>query len=142
MRSTFSAILASLALLLLISFAPFSNAQSPNCHACIQRTIPTIANCTSLTPTQLDSLDKAIHGIKLFPESSGFRTAEPAAFECLSQLMWDIVHYKASLWSKCLDPAAGCPWPEMMQYMTIIPRIAAVYGAKNPPAQVLVDPPQ
>ncbi|KAG0085333.1 hypothetical protein BGZ93_007891 [Podila epicladia] len=138
MRSSWS-ILASLALffVLAISSSSFTSAQSPNCHACIKRIVPTVANCTTLTPAQLNTVDLAIHGHKFGEESSTFKTTEPAAFECLTALMWDSVHYKASLWSKCLDPASSCPWAEMMQYMTIIPRMAAVYGAKNPPLNKL-----
>ncbi|KAI9232054.1 MAG: hypothetical protein BYD32DRAFT_429321 [Podila humilis] len=136
MRSTWS-MLASLALILIFTLASSTSAQSDTCHACIKKTAPTVTNCTTLTPTQIDTLDKAIHGAKLYEESSGFRVAEPAVFECLSALMWDSVHYKAVLWSKCLDPAAACSWTEMMQYMTIIPRMAAVYGAKNPPVSSL-----
>ncbi|KAF9308825.1 hypothetical protein BG003_010559 [Podila horticola] len=143
MRSSWS-ILASLALFLVLSLSSssFTSAQSPNCHACIKRVVPTVANCTTLTPAQLNTVDLAIHGHKFGEESSTFKTTEPAAFQCLAALMWDSVHYKATLWGKCLDPAASCPWSEMVQYMTIIPRMAAIYGVPNPPAQVLVDPPQ
>jgi len=61
--------------------------------------------------------------------------AEPVVFHCLTAMMWDIVHYKATLWDKCLDPGVGCPWSEMMHYMEMIPKIASIYGASEPPVR-------
>ncbi|KAF9427854.1 hypothetical protein BGZ94_004007 [Podila epigama] len=139
MRSSWFSTLVSLALSLIILVActpSLITAQSDNCHACIQRTIPTVKECTSINPTQQALLDDLIHGKKLPDYTSSYSslaTKDPVTFACLEGLMWDSVHYKAQLWSKCLDPAAACPWTEMMQYMTIITRMAAVYGAKNPP---------
>ncbi|KAG0046839.1 hypothetical protein BGZ83_007994 [Gryganskiella cystojenkinii] len=128
-------LLLCLSALLLPSFFLNSqiSAQSPNCHNCIKRAIPKIGNCTALTPTQLTTLDTLLHGAKLYSNASLFRVNEPAAFDCLVSLMWDIVHYKATLWDQCLDPGVGCPWLEMMHYFTIIPRIASLYGVNDPP---------
>ncbi|KAI7819196.1 hypothetical protein BC939DRAFT_460527 [Gamsiella multidivaricata] len=118
-----------------------TSAQSDNCHSCIKRAIPSIPDCVGLSTAQLSTLDTIMHGNDVYDKVEQFRTAEPAAFKCLDAMMWDILHYKAKFWSQCLEPKAACSWSEMMQYLTIIPRISGVYGVKNLPAQVLIDGP-
>ncbi|KAG0326332.1 hypothetical protein BGZ99_009684 [Dissophora globulifera] len=110
--------------------------------ACIHGSIPFVADCTSLTQTQLATLDSVIHGVRVYTNIGDYRTKDPGAFGCLKSLMWDVVHYNANLWSTCLDPETRCSWHEMMHYLEMIPKIAASYGVPNPPAQVLVNPPQ
>ncbi|KAI1320843.1 hypothetical protein EDD11_009800 [Mortierella claussenii] len=119
-----------------------ASAQSANCHACIRRVTPTITNCTGLTTTQLGTVDSVIHGVKLFAGIDDYLSKDPAGFRCVSAMMWDIVRYRGHLWSNCLNPTTACPWAEMMQYLTMIPKIASIYGAQNPPAAILVDPPK
>ncbi|KAI1320922.1 hypothetical protein EDD11_009245 [Mortierella claussenii] len=141
-RSALSPLFLLLAITLsVLSSLSFTSAQSDKCHACILKAIPTVANCTSLTATQLATLDKVILGETAGTTVSGYKTSDAAGFTCLTALMWDIVEYKAQLWGKCLDPTNGCPWPEMMQWLEMIPKIAAIYGSPNPPAQVLKDGP-
>ncbi|CAO3574243.1 unnamed protein product [Mortierella alpina] len=114
---------------------------STNCHACIRKAIPTVENCTSLTAPQLDLLDKVILGQEVVTSTELYKTQDPAGYICLTAMMWDIVEYKAKLWGTCLDPTNACPWSEMMQWLEMIPKIASIYGVKNPPAQVLKDGP-
>ncbi|KAF9098574.1 hypothetical protein BGX23_005877 [Mortierella sp. AD031] len=140
--SPFTLCLSTLVLLLLsLSLITPTTAQTHNCYSCIQKTIPTIGNCTSFTPVQYTTIDKLIHGNELFNTTSDFRKGDPPAFQCVTALMWDVVHYKASFWSKCLEPAKACSWAEMMQYLEIIPKIASIYGVQNPPASILIDAP-
>ncbi|GJJ68374.1 hypothetical protein EMPS_00720 [Entomortierella parvispora] len=136
MRVSTFASWASITILALSS--SFVSAQSDPCHACILKAIPSVGNCTSLTSTQLSTLDTVILG-QAPPGGSvdSFKTANPQGFACLNSLMWDIVEYKGQLWGQCLDPTSSCPWAEMMQWLEMIPKIAAIYGAPNPPAQVL-----
>ncbi|KAK3832838.1 MAG: hypothetical protein J3R72DRAFT_453719 [Linnemannia gamsii] len=144
MRSTFEDKFLAFAILsvLWVFFAFSVAAQSPNCYNCIQKNIPKIQNCTSLTPKQYATLEKVMYGVKLYETSSEYVLADPAGHSCLVSLMWDIVHYKAQLWSTCLDPVAVCSWNEMMLYMGLIPRIASVYGAQNVPAPQLIAAPE
>ncbi|KAG0018542.1 hypothetical protein BGZ82_000406 [Podila clonocystis] len=138
MRSSFSFLVALISTLIaLTSFT--TQAQSTNCHACIQKAIPAVNNCTTLTPTQLTTVDAIIHGADKDPSS--FKTQDPASFNCLVGLMWDSIQYKGQLWGQCLSPDTACPWAEMMQYLEMIPRTAAVFGAPSPPAQVLLNGP-
>ncbi|KAF9896506.1 hypothetical protein BX616_007310, partial [Lobosporangium transversale] len=139
-RSLFLACLST-GLVLLLSSSSFSSsssiyfvsAQSQNCHSCIKRTVPLVDNCSALTPAQYQTLDKLIHGAKVHENIGVYHREDPKGFDCLVALMWDIVHYKAKLWGACLDPKTACPWGEMMHYFTIIPKIASIYGAQNPP---------
>ncbi|KAG0273699.1 hypothetical protein BGZ95_010502 [Linnemannia exigua] len=126
-----------LALLALVSVS----AQSTNCHACIRKAVPLVSNCTSLSTAQLDNLDKVMIGSPVYSAVDQFKTTDAAGFGCLTALMWDSVQYKGKLWNACLDPANSCPWAEMMQWMEIIPKLASIYGAPSPPAQVLVGAP-
>ncbi|KAF9385286.1 hypothetical protein CPB97_004949 [Podila verticillata] len=136
MRSSLSFLVVIISTL--IALTGFSaQAQSTNCHACIQKAIPTVANCTTLTATQLTTIDTIIHGADV----SNFQTQDPTSFSCLVALMWDSIQYKGELWGTCLNPDTACPWAEMMQYLEMIPRTAAIYGAPNPPAQVLLNGP-
>ncbi|KAF9943018.1 hypothetical protein BGZ67_008649 [Mortierella alpina] len=130
-----------LLLVLLACSIPAISAQSTNCHACIRKAIPTVENCTSLTAPQLDLLDKVILGQEVVTSTELYRTQDPAGYSCLTAMMWDIVEYQAKLWGTCLDPTNSCPWSEMMQWLEMIPKIASIYGVKNPPAQVLKDGP-
>ncbi|KAF9908587.1 RNA helicase [Linnemannia zychae] len=107
-----------------------------------KKTIPKIQNCTSLTPKQYNMLEKVMYGVKLYETSSQYAIADPTGYSCLVSIMWDVVYYKAQLWSHCLDPVAVCSWNEMMLYMGLIPRIASVYGAQNVPAPQLIDGPK
>ncbi|KAG0338388.1 hypothetical protein BG000_004061 [Podila horticola] len=138
MRSSFSFLVVLISTLIALT-AFTTQAQSTNCHTCIQKAIPAVANCTTLTPTQLTTVDDIIHGANKDPSS--FKTQDPASFNCLVGLMWDSIQYKGQLWGKCLSPDTACPWAEMMQYLEMIPRTAAVFGATNPPAQVLLNGP-
>ncbi|KAG0366669.1 hypothetical protein BGZ54_005045 [Gamsiella multidivaricata] len=136
--------LSPLVLLVLLALSSSSTnvaAQSTNCHNCILKAIPTVGNCTSLSATQLQTLDKVILGQNAFSSISSYSTQDPTGFACLTALMWDIVEYKAKLWGTCLDPTNSCPWAEMMQWLEMIPKIAAIYGSPNPPAQVLQNAP-
>ncbi|KAG0323781.1 hypothetical protein BGZ99_002493 [Dissophora globulifera] len=117
------------------------SAQSTNCHSCILKAIPTITNCTTLTTAQLNTLDQVILGQNAFSSPDSYKTQDATGFNCLTALMWDIVEYKAQLWGHCLDPTSSCPWTEMMQWLEMIPMIAAVYGSPSPPAQLLKDGP-
>ncbi|KAF8932048.1 hypothetical protein CPC16_008245 [Podila verticillata] len=136
MRSSLSFLVAIISTL--IALTGFSaQAQSTNCHTCIQKAITAVANCTTLTATQLTTIDTIIHGADV----SNFQTQDPTSFSCLVALMWDSIQYKGQLWGKCLNPDTACPWAEMMQYLEMIPRTAAIYGAPNPPAQVLLNGP-
>ncbi|KAF9188541.1 hypothetical protein BGZ50_001263 [Haplosporangium sp. Z 11] len=130
-----------IAAVLLLTFSSTTSAQSDKCHACIRKAIPSVSACAALTPTQVDTLDKVITGQEAFSAVETYRTQDPSGYECLVALMWDIVEYKGQLWAKCLDPANSCPWAEMMQWLEIIPKIASIYGFKNPPAQVLKNAP-
>ncbi|KAF8928927.1 hypothetical protein BGZ58_009276 [Dissophora ornata] len=134
-------LLALLAFSSLSAITPAVSAQSTACHSCILSTIPTVANCTSLTATQLTTLDQVILGLNAFSSPDAYKTQDAAGFSCLTALMWDVVEYKAQLWGRCLDPTNSCPWSEMMQWLEMIPKIAAIYGAPYPPAQVLKDGP-
>lgn len=130
MRSSLSFLVALISTL--IALTGFSaQAQSTNCHTCIQKAIPAVANCTTLTATQLTTIDTIIHGADV----SNFQTQDPASFNCLVALMWDSIQYRGQLWGKCLNPDTACPWAEMMQYLEMIPRTAAIYGAPNPPVR-------
>ncbi|KAF9923479.1 hypothetical protein FBU30_006486 [Linnemannia zychae] len=120
----------------------FTSAQSQNCHACILQTIPKVENCTTLSQTQHATLVRVIHGDELFNATSDFRNGDPASFQCLVSLMWNVVHYKDTLWSSCLEPSKRCVWAEMMQYLQIITKVASIYGMRTPPAAVLIDPPK
>lgn len=122
-----------LLLVLLACSVPAVSAQSPNCHACIRKAIPTVENCTTLTAPQLDLLDKVILGQEVVTSTELYRTQDPAGYSCLTAMMWDVVEYKAKLWGTCLDPTNSCPWSEMMQWLEMIPKIASIYGVKNPP---------
>ncbi|KAF9119821.1 hypothetical protein BGW39_011897 [Mortierella sp. 14UC] len=128
-------------LLALLALVSVTSAQSTNCHACIRRAIPSVSNCTSLSATQLDNLDKVIVGSNVYSSVDQFKTTDAAGFGCLTALMWDSVQYKGKLWGTCLDPVNSCPWAEMMHWMEIIPKLASIYGAPSPPAQVLVGAP-
>ncbi|KAF9125263.1 hypothetical protein BGW39_007528 [Mortierella sp. 14UC] len=88
-------------------------AQSPHCYNCVQKTIPKVQNCTTLTLKQYTTLEKVMYGAKLYETSP-----------------------------HCLDPAADCSWNEMMLYMGLIPRTASVYGAQSAPAPQLIDDPK
>ncbi|KAG0090486.1 hypothetical protein BGZ93_007664 [Podila epicladia] len=138
MRSSLSFLVALISTSISLTSST-TQAQSTKCHACIQKAILTVAECTTLTSTQLTTVDSIIHGADKNP--SYFNTREPASFNCLVGLMWDSIQYKGQLWSKCLSPDTACPWAEMMQYLEMIPRTAAVFGAPNPPAQVLLNGP-
>ncbi|KAF9335274.1 hypothetical protein BG006_000492 [Podila minutissima] len=138
MRSSFSFFVALISTLIALTSST-TQAQSTKCYACIQKAILTVAGCTTLTPTQLTTVDSIIHGADKNP--SGFKTQDPASFNCLVGLMWDSIQYKGQLWGNCLNPDTACPWAEMMQYLEMIPRTAAVFGAPNPPAQVLLNGP-
>ncbi|KAF9098857.1 hypothetical protein BGX29_001711 [Mortierella sp. GBA35] len=143
MRSP-SALWAPLLLLVILALTTIStlvSAQSIKCHACIRKAVPTVTNCTSLPATSLETLDKIILGAKVVESVETYRTTDPAGLQCLTDLMWDSVHYKGKLWSTCFDPANSCPWAEMMQWLEIIPKVASIYGAGAPPAQVLVGGP-
>ncbi|KAF9901636.1 hypothetical protein EC991_005823 [Linnemannia zychae] len=142
MRST-SSLWTTLLLALLAALATVSltSAQSTNCHACIRKAIPTVNNCTTLSTAQLDNLDKIIIGSTVYSQVDQFKTTDAAGFGCLTALMWDSVHYTGKLWSTCLDPVNSCPWAEMMQWLEMIPKLASIYGAPSPPAQVLVGAP-
>ncbi|KAF9155516.1 GTP-binding nuclear protein gsp1/Ran [Linnemannia schmuckeri] len=121
-------------------FASSVAAQSPGCYSCIQKNIPKVQNCTFLSPKQYATLEKVIYGVKLYETSSVYATVDPAGQNCLVSLMWDVVHYKAQLWSHCLDPMMYCSWNEMMLYMSLIPRIASIYGATDVPPIVVNGP--
>ncbi|OAQ29166.1 hypothetical protein K457DRAFT_138203 [Linnemannia elongata AG-77] len=128
--------LALTTLLLALTFTPtttFTNAQSPQCHACIVQTIPRVTNCTTLPQTSHITLIKLIHGDELFNVTSDFRNGDPPAFDCLVSLMWNVVHYKDTLWSSCLQPDKACVWAEMMQYLQIVTKVASIYGMRTPP---------
>ncbi|KAF9111946.1 Succinate--CoA ligase [GDP-forming] subunit beta, mitochondrial [Mortierella sp. AM989] len=129
-----------ISLLLTVTPSP-ANAQSENCLSCIKRAIPTVTNCEALSSAQYAVIEKLIHGANVHTSVEQYKVAEPVAYNCLVSLMWDIVHYKAKLWGTCLQPKTACPWPEMMHYMEMIPKVASIYGVKNPPSQVLVDGP-
>ncbi|KAG0205002.1 hypothetical protein BGX28_003252 [Mortierella sp. GBA30] len=135
--------LSPLVLLVLLTFSTTTtvSAQSTNCHACILKAIPTVEKCTALTDTQLATIDKIILGQTVVPSVETYKTQDPTGFNCLNAMMWDIVEYKGKLWGKCLDPTSSCPWAEMMQWLEMIPKIASIYGAPNPPAQVLKNGP-
>jgi hypothetical protein len=135
MRSAFGHTLlaATILLALWLGFAHDVTAQSPGCYTCIQNIIPKVQNCTSLSPKQYATLEKVMYGVKVYETSSVYATVDPAGHSCLVSLMWDVIHYKAQLWSHCLDPVVSCSWNEMMLYMGLIPRIASVYGAPNVP---------
>ncbi|KAF9584128.1 hypothetical protein BGW38_007488 [Lunasporangiospora selenospora] len=142
--SFFLALFLGLALTVLGFLPSTALAQTQGCLKCIQTTIPKVKGCTQLSQTQLTELDTIIHGIKAKnyqSDYSTYSTKEPVGFKCLSELVYDSVHYKATLWSTCLDPRDRCSWTEMMQYMQIITRMGPVYGLKEPPAQILVDSP-
>ncbi|KAG0380468.1 hypothetical protein BGX24_008103 [Mortierella sp. AD032] len=140
MRSTSTTLWTTLllALLALVSVS----AQSDNCHACIRKAVSTVSNCTTLSTAQLDNLDKVMVGANVYSSVDLFKTTDAAGFGCLTALMWDSVQYKGKLWAACLEPTKSCPWAEMMQWMEIIPKLASVYGAPTPPAQVLVGAPK
>ncbi|KAF9539135.1 hypothetical protein EC957_005776 [Mortierella hygrophila] len=146
MRSTFSHMVIVNATLGFLSWLCFTSsfvaAQSPGCYSCIKTAIPTVQNCASLSPKQYATLEKVMYGAKVYETSFDYATADPAGQSCLVSLMWDVVHYKAQLWSNCFDPATACSWNEMMLYMTLIPKIASIYGAPDVPAPILVDAPK
>ncbi|KAG0251592.1 hypothetical protein DFQ27_008651 [Actinomortierella ambigua] len=99
-----------------------------------------VQDCTNMTPKQINKLDGIISAVD---ESQGtLKHEDPAAMACLTALMWDIVHYKAELWKGAFNPNTACTWPEMMEYFTSIPRIAAIYGTPVPAAYKLVDSPK
>lgn len=142
MRSTFRHMVVVNAILSFFFWLCFTSssvtAQSPGCYSCIKKTIPTVQNCTSLSPKQYATLEKVMYGVKVYETSSVYATVDPAGQSCLVSLMWDIVHYKAQLWSHCLDPVMICSWNEMMLYMGLIPRIASVYGVPDVPVNINV----
>ncbi|KAG0237273.1 hypothetical protein BGW41_000231 [Actinomortierella wolfii] len=88
----------------------------------------------------MDRLDKIIHGMD--KTYNTFKTEDPAAMACLTAIMWDVVHYKAELWKGAFNPNTACTWTEMMQYFTIIPKVAAVFGTPTPAAYELVGAPK
>ncbi|KAF9912407.1 hypothetical protein EC991_011099 [Linnemannia zychae] len=136
-------LLALSTLLLLLTFTPsLTTAQDPKCLSCIQQTIPRVENCTTLNPTQHAHLIRLIHGDELFNTTSDFRNGDPPAFQCLVSLMWNVVHYKDTLWSTCLNPGKSCVWAEMMAYLQIITKVASIYGMRTPPPAVLIDAPK
>ncbi|KAF9103865.1 hypothetical protein BGX29_002812 [Mortierella sp. GBA35] len=92
-------------------------AQSPGCYNCIQKNIPKVQNCTSLSTSHHATLEKVMYGVKLYESSSEYVVADPEGQGCLVSLMWEIVHYNAQLWSHCLNPVAACSWIEMTSYM-------------------------
>ncbi|KAF9926688.1 hypothetical protein FBU30_003764 [Linnemannia zychae] len=83
-----------------------------------------------------------MYGFKLYETSSHYSKVDPAGYDCLVSLMWDVVHYKGQLWSNCLHPITACSWTEMVFYKTLIPRIASVYGTQDIPSPNLVDAPK
>ncbi|KAG0293675.1 hypothetical protein BGZ96_002466 [Linnemannia gamsii] len=105
------------------------------------KAIPTVPNCAGVSATTLDTLDKIITGSVIPGTVDAYGTTDPAGLKCLTALMWDIVQYKGKLWGGCLDQTNNCPWAEMMQWLEIIPKVASIYGAGAPPAQVLVGAP-
>lgn len=135
MRSTFAytLLVGTILRILWLCFTSSVTAQSPDCYHYIQNITPKVLNCTSLSLKQYATLEKVMYGVKLYETSSVYTTVDPAGYSCLVSLMWDVVHYRAQLWSHCLDPVASCSWNEMMLYMGLIPRIASVYGASNVP---------
>ncbi|KAF8938386.1 hypothetical protein BGZ47_008619 [Haplosporangium gracile] len=141
--STIWTVLSPLLLLVLLALTSTPatvTAQSDKCHACIRKAISTVPDCAGLTSTSLDTLDKIIIGSSTV-DVDKYRTSDPAGLKCLTALMWDSVQYKGKLWGGCLDPDNACPWAEMMQWLEIIPKVASIYGAGAPPAQVLVGAP-
>ncbi|KAH7049781.1 hypothetical protein BKA57DRAFT_323834 [Linnemannia elongata] len=141
--STLWTALSPLLLLLILALTSTTTvtAQSDKCHACIRKAITTVPDCAGLTPTSLDTLDKIIIGSAIADSTDKYKTSDPAGLKCLTALMWDSVQYKGKLWGGCLDPVNLCPWAEMMQWLEIIPKVASIYGAGNPPVQVLVGAP-
>ncbi|KAG0343368.1 hypothetical protein BG004_005366 [Podila humilis] len=140
MRTTISFLVVIISTIIALTASTL--AQSTGCHACIQKAFQTVDKCASLTPAQLTTVDTIVHdSYKGAADTSSLQTSEPAVFACLVALMWDSIEYNGKLWGSCLQPETACPWSEMMQYLTMIPRIAAVYGAPNPPAQVLLHGP-
>ncbi|KAK3847568.1 MAG: hypothetical protein J3R72DRAFT_431672 [Linnemannia gamsii] len=130
------------ALLLLLTFSSFTTAQAPQCLTCIEQTIPKVQNCTTLSPTQHATIIKLIHGDELFNTTSDFRNGDPPAFECVVSLMWNVVHYKDTLWKSCLHPEKACVWAEMMAYLQIVTKVASIYGMRTPPPAILIDAPK
>ncbi|KAF9921378.1 hypothetical protein FBU30_008626 [Linnemannia zychae] len=126
----------------LFAFISTTTAQSEPCHACILSAIPKVASCTGLPATSLTTLDKIILGMSVTESVDSYRTTDPAGLQCLTALMWDSVHYSGKLWGSCFNPTNACSWAEMMQWLEIIPKIASIYGAGTPPAQVLVGAPK
>ncbi|KAF9895685.1 hypothetical protein BX616_009055, partial [Lobosporangium transversale] len=76
---------------------------------------PSLSSCSSLNPTQLATLEKVILGQKVFDSVELYKTTDGTGFNCLTQLMWDVVEYKGQLWRQCFDPTKACSWVEMMQ---------------------------
>ncbi|KAI8355274.1 hypothetical protein B0O80DRAFT_448896 [Mortierella sp. GBAus27b] len=146
MRSSFLTRTAWTRLLLVVLVAlscanNLISAQSTNCHSCLRKAIPAISKCSSLTVAQQETLNEVIIGKPLFDSVGTYKTQDPPGFTCLGAMMWDVIEYKGKLWGSCLDPANSCNWSEMMQWLSMITRIAAVYGTPNPPAQVLRNAP-
>ncbi|KAF9438056.1 hypothetical protein BGZ76_009928, partial [Entomortierella beljakovae] len=109
------------------------DAQSDKCYSCIQGAIPKTTNCEALSAAQYEVIEKIIHGAKVYNSIGVLKAEEPISYNCLVSLMWDVVHYKANLWSTCLKPDTACSWPEMMHYLEMIPKVASVYGFESPP---------
>ncbi|KAF9583984.1 hypothetical protein BGW38_007957 [Lunasporangiospora selenospora] len=129
-----------LTFLLLVALALSGSAQTPTCLSSIVSAIPSVQDCAGLSASQMTELNTIILGMKPTQPIESYKTRDPTGFKCLTAMMWDIVEYKGKLWGSCLD-ATKCSWSEMMQWLEMIPKVAAVYGAPNPPAQVLKNGP-